>query len=58
VASKRKLDAELFALLAADPDPSVRHRVVCNTKVPAQLLHELSHDPDPFVRDAAAERLR
>lgn len=57
VASKRKLDAGLFAELATDEDDVVRKRIALNRKVPRSLLEQLAEDPSPLVRDAARERL-
>jgi hypothetical protein len=57
VAYKRKLDADLFAALAADEEEAVRARIAWNRKVPRSLLEQLADDPSWVVRDAAREGL-
>lgn len=57
VASKRKLDAELFEKLASDPDASVRNTVACNSQSPLAIIRILAQDPCEFVRKNAQQRL-
>ena len=57
VASKRKLDRNLFVRLARDPEESVRLSIVRNAKVPQDLLVLLCEDAEPYVRQVARERL-
>lgn len=53
VASKRKLDTDLFEKLANDPDEGVRAQVANNKKVPKSILDRLIDDPDSQVSEAA-----
>ena len=46
VASKRKLSRELFKLLSADPDSTVRQKIASNKKTPIDILEKLSTDKD------------
>jgi hypothetical protein len=57
VASKGKLDDELFARLARDNDEGVRHRVAMNAKAPRHILDDLSRDNVEFVAEAARRRV-
>ena len=58
VASKRKLDRDLFLTLARDRDAGVRHALACNAKCPPAVLRLLSGDAEAFVAEAAAQRMR
>jgi hypothetical protein len=49
VASKRKLSQELFRLLSADPDSTVRQQIASNKKTPIDILEKLSTDKDEHV---------
>jgi hypothetical protein len=57
VATKRKLDVELFALLSQDDDETVRRRVALNRNAPKHLLERLANDDSDWVAEAARERL-
>jgi hypothetical protein len=57
VATKRKLDADLFEQLSRDVDCSVRRQIALNRKVPFEILRQLASDSDALVRDAAQQRL-
>ncbi len=57
VASKRKLDRELFVKLAGDPDEGVRLSIARNAKVPEDVLTLLCEDPEPYVREVARDKL-
>jgi hypothetical protein len=54
---KNKLSYELFTLLAADSDDSVRQRIACNKNVPAEILRQLAQDPSEGVSTPARERV-
>lgn len=53
VASKRKLSQELFNLLSADPDATVRQQIAANKKTPADILEKLLADKDEDVARVA-----
>lgn len=56
VASKRKLEGDLFELLSRDAVVAVRVQVARNAKVPANILDRLAADPSPIVRRALLNR--
>lgn len=56
VASKRKLEGDMFDTLAKDPDAGVRQRLAYNAKITPAALAKLKQDADPIVREAALER--
>lgn len=57
VASKRKLNPELFDKLANDADEDVRIRIAYNKKAPRYILEKLSNDPSVRVAEVAKNRL-
>lgn len=57
VATKRKLDRELFESLANDPDEDVRIRIAYNKKTPYEILERLSRDQSLRVAEVARSRL-
>jgi hypothetical protein len=54
VAMKRNLPADLFSVMAADPDPHVRCAIAANAKAPLDLVTLLTGDLDPEVASVAA----
>ena len=58
IAMKRSLNRLTFERLANDNNPSVRHRIACNTKTPQDILAKLSLDEDKMISGAAKKRLK
>ena len=54
---KRNLPQDLFAVMASDPDPSVRMSIAANAKAPLELVAQLAKDPDGNVSRVAAFNL-
>jgi len=57
VASKRKLDRELFEELARDEDEDVRRQIAYNKKTPHDILINLAKDLNESVAEVARNRL-
>lgn len=57
-AARGALDAEGFALLLRDPEPSVRSTLARRADLPQELLERMAGDRHPDVRAAAAESPR
>ncbi|MGW3245352.1 hypothetical protein [Streptomyces sp. NPDC001070] len=56
IASNGTLPADVVALLAADPDTEVRHRIAHHPRLAPQQRRALGADPDPGVREGIASR--
>ena len=57
IASKRKLDKNLFEKLANDHHETVRQRLSYNKKTPREILRHLANDPEVLVSEPAKQRL-
>ena len=57
VATKRKLDEELFEILSKDNNETVRVRVAYNKRTPKNILERLAGDGSKLVAEIASSRL-
>jgi hypothetical protein len=57
VVKKRKLTAELLAILAGDTDETVRMGVARHARTPRSVLEGLATDSWEEIRSVVAERL-
>jgi hypothetical protein len=58
VAMTRRITPGIQAILATDPDASVRNALANNAMVSESILEQLAEDSEEFVRDTALRRLK
>lgn len=58
VAHNKTVPVSVLAILATDPDSSVRHMVAQKRKIDADTQRLLAHDTDPAVRCALARNAK